>query len=273
MFVVNPGDPTTPEDDELSCMPTGSSGTWNAISGPSDGWEHWSVTLPNTKSSTRNVEVSITYASDFSVQGGVALDNVVSSTRDGSTSFEADGNVLDGWAAPLAGPPGGADNPNTWTTATSLAAIPGLGAFAKASFARQPEILDAEADWFGEYPFKASGGIVDDAFVFFALENQTRPTYSPFFFSGGPNDSVVVHELAHQWFGDSLAVHAWQHIWLNGGLRAMRSGFGASARASGRRRRSSTHSSRSADDPFWELAIGDPGQSSSSTSRSMAAGR
>jgi hypothetical protein len=261
VFVVNPGDPTTPEDDELSCMPTGSSGTWNAISGPSDGWEHWSVTLPNTTSSTRNVEVSITYASDFSVQGrGVALDNVVSSTGDGSTSFEADGNVLDGWAAPLAGPPGSADNPNTWTTATSLAAIPGLGAFAKASFARQPEILDAEADWFGRYPFKASGGIVDDAFVFFALENQTRPTYSPFFFSGGPNDSVVVHELAHQWFGDSLAVHAWQHIWLNEGfasyaewLWSEREGLGTAQEIF------DSFVEIPADDPFWELAIGDPG--------------
>ena len=31
-------------------------------------------------------------------------------------------------------------------------------------------------------------------------------------------DSVVVHELAHQWFGDSLALAGWQHIWLNEGF-------------------------------------------------------
>ena len=29
---------------------------------------------------------------------------------------------------------------------------------------------------------------------------------------------MVVHELAHQWFGDHLAVDAWQHIWLNEGF-------------------------------------------------------
>lgn len=27
-----------------------------------------------------------------------------------------------------------------------------------------------------------------------------------------------LHELAHQWYGDSLAVAAWQHIWLNEGF-------------------------------------------------------
>ena len=104
--VIDPGDPSTPEDDQISCEPTGSSGAWHAASGPSDGWETWSISLPNTTGATRQVEVSITYASDQSVQGrGVVIDRIVSSTGVGSTSFEADGNVLDGWTAPLAGPP------------------------------------------------------------------------------------------------------------------------------------------------------------------------
>ena len=33
-----------------------------------------------------------------------------------------------------------------------------------------------------------------------------------------PTDSVVVHELAHQWVGDSLALSLWKHIWLNEGF-------------------------------------------------------
>ena len=44
---------------------------------------------------------------------------------------------------------------------------------------------------------------------------STRRTSSA---SNVPGDSVVVHELAHQWYGDSLAVAAWQHIWLNEGF-------------------------------------------------------
>ena len=64
------------------------------------------------------------------------------------------------------------------------------------------------------------GRIVDDyAELGFALENQTRPVYSPGFFGTAESgDSVVVHELARQWYGDSLAVQAWEHIWLNEGF-------------------------------------------------------
>jgi hypothetical protein len=86
--------------------------------------------------------------------------------------------------------------------------------------ARQPEIIDFLAELYGRYPFKVGGGIVDDSDdIGFALETQTRPIYSKFFFFdplGG--DLVVVHELAHQWFGDSLAVARWQDIWLNEGF-------------------------------------------------------
>jgi hypothetical protein len=261
VFVLEPGDPSTPEDDVLSCNPTGSTGAWHAISGPGDGWETWSVRLPNTTSAAKNVEVSITYASDFSVQGrGVALDNVVSSTGVGSTSFEADGNVLDGWTAPIAGPTGSAPNPNTWTTETFLEGVPGLGVFGRTSLDRQPEIIKTSAGWFGPYPFNASGGVIDAAPFFFALETQTRPVYSPVFFFGGPNDFVVVHELAHQWFGDSLALHEWQHIWLNEGfatyaewLWSEREGFGTTQEIF------DSFVALPAEDEFWSLAIGDPG--------------
>ena len=64
-----------------------------------------------------------------------------------------------------------------------------------------------------------SGGIVDDVEIGFALENQTRPVYSPLFWTvPGLGDIVVAHELAHQWYGDSLALAAWKHIWLNEGF-------------------------------------------------------
>ena len=52
----------------------------------SDGWEHWSVALPDAGGAPRQVEVSIAYASDGFVQGqGVAIDDVVVSTGAGST--------------------------------------------------------------------------------------------------------------------------------------------------------------------------------------------
>ena len=62
------------------------------------------------------------------------------------------------------------------------------------------------------YPFNSYGSIVDDDTVGYALETQTRPVYSRV-----AREATVPHELAHQWFGNTVSPERWQDIWLNEG--------------------------------------------------------
>ncbi|HEX2073273.1 MAG TPA: M1 family metallopeptidase [Geodermatophilus sp.] len=138
---------------------------------------------------------------------------------------------------------------------------PSVGEVASGSLARQPEIIDFLSGIFGPYPVSTAGGIVDNVpELLFALENQTRPVYAPAFFTDPVlGDRVIVHELAHQWYGDSVRLAAWQHIWLNEGFATYaewlwleREGL-----ATVQQQFDDVYANAPAD--FWTVRIGDPG--------------
>jgi hypothetical protein len=244
-----------------TCTPTGTSGSWSAASGSSAGYEQWAVDL--SAYAGQDVEVSITYASDDVVQlKGVFVDDIVVSTGAGSTSFEADGDVFDGWTVP-GPPPGSEPNANDWIAGTAADGPPTDGEIAAGSLRRGPEIIQFLSTQFGRYPFSSAGGIVDDSRAFtFALENQTRPIYSRVFFSDSiSGDNVVVHELAHQWYGDSLAVAAWQHIWLNEGFATYAEWLWSEHEGLGTAQENFDffYNVFPPTSPFWNVVIGDPG--------------
>jgi aminopeptidase N len=120
-------------------------------------------------------------------------------------------------------------------------------------------------EWFGPYPFTVAGGIVDDVpDLGFALENQTRPVYSPVFFSDADSGAtVVVHELAHQWAGDSVRLAAWQHIWLNEGFATYAEWLWAEHEGTSTPQEQFDQlAALPAGNPLWQVPIGDPGPES-----------
>jgi aminopeptidase N len=79
---------------------------------------------------------------------------------------------------------------------------------------RTPRITGYLAEQFGPYPFDALGGIVDRVpKIPYALETQSRPAYTEV-----PGTGLVVHEMAHQWYGNSVTLSSWPDIWLNEGF-------------------------------------------------------
>ena len=160
--------------------------------------------------------------------------------------------------------PGSPGNDNDWVIGTIADLPPSEGEIIDGSLARQPEIIRFESRYFGRYPWRDVGGIVDDVEgLGFALETQTRPIYSRDFFTDPVNgDFVIVHELAHQWYGDSLAVARWKHIWLNEGfatyaewLWSEREGLGTAQEIFD----FFYNDFIADDDPWWDIIIGDPG--------------
>jgi aminopeptidase N len=84
-----------------------------------------------------------------------------------------------------------------------------------AAFANQPAMIDAFEARFGPYPFDIYGSLVlDGIFTGAALENQTLSVYS----EGAEDEVIQAHELAHQWFGNSVALSDWGDLWLNEGF-------------------------------------------------------
>ncbi|KAA6211712.1 M1 family metallopeptidase [Streptomyces filamentosus] len=87
---------------------------------------------------------------------------------------------------------------------------------------RTPGHLEWMEGKVGPYPFETYGVLIADATTGFELETQTLSLFEERLFTDPrfPQwyvDAVMVHELAHQWFGDSVSPRTWSDLWLNEG--------------------------------------------------------
>nr|WP_314176800.1 M1 family metallopeptidase [Streptomyces sp. DSM 40971] len=74
----------------------------------------------------------------------------------------------------------------------------------------------------GTYPFETYGVLMADASTGFELETQTLSLFEKQLFTSRAvpswyKESVMVHELSHQWLGDSVSPRKWDDLWLNEG--------------------------------------------------------
>ncbi len=90
---------------------------------------------------------------------------------------------------------------------------------AVSDFAPTADMLDYFTEIFGPYPFDEYGVVTVPEFIGGALETQTMSVFGMEAIDGqGSIESIVAHELAHQWFGNSVSPADWRDIWLNEGF-------------------------------------------------------
>jgi aminopeptidase N len=130
-------------------------------------------------------------------------------------------------------------------------------AVAAANMSRIPEVIAFQQSIFGRYPFETVGGIVDHAaFVGYALESQTKPNYNR-----APSVRLIVHELAHQWYGNSVTLTRWQDIWLNEGFATYAEWLWSehTGGTTAQQTFDELYATPASDADFWNPPSGDPG--------------
>ncbi len=132
----------------------------------------------------------------------------------------------------------------------------------RAIFDKTPAILDAFTERFGPYPFESLGQtVLDDTQFDAALETQTMITYD----ASSAREPTVAHEIAHQWFGNSVSLEQWQDIWLNEGFARYaqilwdEAEYGEDAAQATLRRQIASFANSTRTSDGEGLKIGDPG--------------
>lgn len=93
--------------------------------------------------------------------------------------------------------------------------LPGQLNNAQVDFANVPQMIAHFSELFGPYPFEKYGHMVVNMSTYAAMEHQTMTTYGAQYLTGNQSyESIVAHELAHQWYGNYLTPITMREVWL-----------------------------------------------------------
>ncbi|WP_315788687.1 M1 family metallopeptidase [Fischerella sp. JS2] len=102
----------------------------------------------------------------------------------------------------------------------------GREADAKRSMGKTPRMMEFLSEKYGYvYPYPKYAQVCVDDFIFGGMENTSTTLLTDrclldakAALDNRNTESLVVHELAHQWFGDLVVIKHWSHAWVKEGM-------------------------------------------------------
>ncbi|MBD2139470.1 M1 family metallopeptidase [Anabaena sp. FACHB-1237] len=102
----------------------------------------------------------------------------------------------------------------------------GREADAKRTMGKTPQMIAYLSEKYGyPYPYPKYAQVCVDDFIFGGMENTSTTLLTDrclldekAALDNRNTESLVVHELAHQWFGDLIVIKHWSHAWIKEGM-------------------------------------------------------
>jgi aminopeptidase N len=135
---------------------------------------------------------------------------------------------------------------------------------ARADVLTTPRVIAGLERYFGPYPFASTGAVVTHRGFSTGFESVARPHYTTAWWRHENHRQwVIVHEIAHQWAGDSVGINRWRHIWLAEGFATYAEWLWSESHDRGTARQlfRATYELYPRDDFFWELPVTRPSDS------------
>ena len=96
--------------------------------------------------------------------------------------------------------------------------VPEYEPHARVMWEQMPRILEVFGRRFGEFPFFEDKFAVAHA-PYYGMEHQTLVAYGALFTDNGYGfDDLLLHEVAHEWWGNKITVADWADFWIQEGF-------------------------------------------------------